>query len=96
MLRICWLQITAGLKLVTFLCLTLSNYAFFQIALILAILLGSVKHWADVRAAPHLAAQGQKTNTVWMHGGTTGCCKHCDPLYLWDLRENVVRNFNDV
>jgi len=40
--RIGWLQITAGVALVTFLCPALSNYALFQIALGLAISLGSI------------------------------------------------------
>ena len=37
-----WLQITAGVGLVTFLCPSLSNFALFQIALGLAISLGSI------------------------------------------------------
>jgi len=40
--RIGWLQITAGVGLVTFLCPALSNFALFQIALGLAISLGSI------------------------------------------------------
>jgi len=40
--RMGWLQITAGVGLVTFLCPTLSNYALFQITLGLAVALGSI------------------------------------------------------
>lgn len=40
--RLGWLQITTGVGLVTFLCPALSNYALFQIALGLAISLGSI------------------------------------------------------
>ena len=40
--RIGWLQITAGVGLVTFLCPALSNFALFQIALGLAVSLGSI------------------------------------------------------
>ncbi|KAL7546525.1 hypothetical protein ACHAWF_009858 [Thalassiosira exigua] len=40
--RMGWLQITAGVLFVTFLCPALSNYALFQIALGLAVSLGSV------------------------------------------------------
>ena len=40
--RMGWLQITAGVGLVTFLCPALSNFALFQIALGLAVSLGSI------------------------------------------------------
>jgi len=40
--RIGWLQITAGVGLVTFLCPALSNFALFEIALGLAVSLGSI------------------------------------------------------
>mmetsp|Transcript_12306 Transcript_12306/g.20038 ORF Transcript_12306/g.20038 Transcript_12306/m.20038 type:complete len:137 (-) Transcript_12306:40-450(-) len=40
--RVDWIQITAGVGLVTFLCPALSNYALFQIALGLAVSLGSI------------------------------------------------------
>ena len=40
--RIGWVQITTGVGLVTFLCPALSNFALFQIALGLAVSLGSI------------------------------------------------------